>query len=273
MPLPEDLYVVRHGESIGNLAKRKMEGGDDSLLKRLRGTHTAHWKLTVRGVEQAKKTGEFLNRHMELEQFSFDRMYVSAYARAMMTAGHLKLHGAEWKIETRITERDWGEFDRYTDEERREKFADKLKMREVEPFFWAPSEGEAFRELYDRIHSFVSSLARIEAPRVIVVCHGEVMKAFRMIFAQMQPWEYKEMEFSRDPAQRIHNCQVDHYSRRNPDTKKLSDRLEWLEVYRPSEDTGDTPMVWRRFPRRRFANENLLDQARILSQDFEDLDL
>lgn len=271
--LPQDLYIVRHGESLGNLAKRRSERGDHALIERLRGTHTAHWPLTKKGIEQAQKAGAFLNNLMEREKFSFDRMYVSSYARAMLTAGHLALAGAGWKIETKITERDWGELDRYTDEERHEKFEDVLRMRQVEPFFWAPPSGEAFRELHDRIHLVVTSLARVEAPRVIVVCHGEVMKAFRMIFAQMEPWEYKEMEFSKDPLKRIHNCQVDHYSRRDPETKKLSDRLEWLQVYRPAEETGDKPVFARRFPRRRFENGELLEEAGRLSQEFASLDM
>lgn len=46
MSMPVNFLVVRHGESIGNLAKRMSENGDNSLLIRLRGTHTAHWPLT-----------------------------------------------------------------------------------------------------------------------------------------------------------------------------------------------------------------------------------
>lgn len=271
MAMPVNLFIVRHGESIGNLAKRMSESGDHSLIERLRDTHTAHWPLTKKGEKQAEATGEFLNKLIREQNLYFDRMYVSPYARAMQTAGRLRLIRADWIVENRLTERDWGDFDRYTDEERREQFAHILHMREVEPFFWSPPGGQPFNRFYDRIKSIVVSLARIEAPNVIVVCHGEVAKAFRMVCAQMAPWEYADMEFSKNPLDRIHNCQVDHYSRRNPKSGHLDDRLEWLRVYRPST-SGDEPVIdWRHLPRKRYDNHELIQAANRLSAQFDDI--
>lgn len=271
--LPVNCFIVRHGESLGNLAKRRSEEGDDSLIRRLHGTHTAHWPLTKKGKEQAEKTGAFLNKLMGEQNIHFDRMYVSSYARARMTAAGLNLPRARWLIDTRITERDWGTFDRLTDEERREKFHEVLHMREVEPFFWAPLEGETFNSLILRVRDFIASMARIELQNVIVVCHGEVMKAFRIVFAQMSPEEYAVMEFSKDPLERIRNCQVDQYSRCNPDSFELSHRLEWLQVYRPSEGGEEPAIPWKHLPRRRFSNDELLLSAENLARDFGDIEL
>lgn len=270
--LPVNFLVVRHGESVGNLAKRMSEGGDNSLLQRLRKTHTAHWPLTKKGREQAKKTGEFLNTMISEQDLHFDRMYVSSYARAMMTAGGLCLADASWLIDTRITERDWGTFDRYTDEERREQFGEVLDMRDVEPFFWAPPEGETFNNLIIRIRDFIASVARINLENVIVVCHGEVMKAFRIVFMQMTPWDYAKMEFSKESLDRVHNCQIDHYSRRDPSTHQLMDRLEWFQVYRPFEVDDGTPVIpWKKLNRRRFGSDDLLAVAGKLSEEFKGL--
>lgn len=33
MTMPVNLFIVRHGESLGNLAKRRSEEGDHSLLE------------------------------------------------------------------------------------------------------------------------------------------------------------------------------------------------------------------------------------------------
>jgi NAD+ kinase len=270
MTMPLNLFIVRHGESVGNLAKRRSEKGDHTLLERLRGTHTAHWPLTKKGIEQAKKTGEFLNKLCNDRDMYFDKMFVSSYARAMQTAANLDLIRAEWSVDTRITERDWGELDRLTEEERQEKYGEALKMRTVEPYFWAPPNGESFKDLNLYIRDFIDSLHRVEVPNVIVVCHGEVMKAFRIVFLQMTPMEYGEMEFSKDPLKRIHNCQVDHYTRRDPVTLKTSHRLEHLTVYRPSEK-GDAAISKQYLPRQRYNSDELRQMAKVLSKIFADL--
>lgn len=272
MTMPLNLFIVRHGESIGNLAKRRSEKGDHTLLERLRGTHTASWPLTKKGIEQAKKTGIFLNTLCNDRDIYFDEMYVSSYARAMQTANNLDLIRPEWSVDTRITERDWGELDRLTDEERQEKFGEALKMRTVEPYFWAPPNGESFKKLNIYIRDFIDSLHRVTGQNVIVVCHGEVMKAFRIVFLQMTPMEYEEMEFSKDPLKRIHNCQVDHYTRRDPVTLKTAHRLEHLTVYRPSEK-GDTVISKQYLPKKRYSSDELGQMAAKLSKDFADLNL
>lgn len=270
--MPVNLIVVRHGESIGNIAKRMSEEGDNSLIERLRGTHTAHWPLTKKGIGQAKKTGLFLNQLILNEKMYFDKMYVSSYARAMQTAGHLDLIRSNWLVDTRISERDWGVLDRMTEEERQQKFGEAIKMRTVEPFFWAPPGGEMFRELIIRVRDFIDSLYRADIQNAIVVCHGEVMKAFRIIFLQMTPMEYAEMEFSKESLKRIHNCQVDHYSRRSYTSLELSHRLEWLQIHRPSEQEG-VVIPWHHISKKRFNSFELLREANKLSDSLGDLKL
>lgn len=267
--LPVNLFLIRHGESIGNLAKRKSEMGDNSLIEKLHGTHTAHWPLTSKGEEQAKKAGVFLAELFRERQLHFDRMYSSSFARALKTAGHLQLPRGQWRIEDRITERDWGELDKLTEEERQERFGKILKMREVEPFFWSPPGGESFNSLVLRVRDFITSLARVGVENVVVVCHGEVMKAFRIVFMHLKPWEYAKMEFSKESLERVKNCQIDHYSRRNPETFQLSQRLEWFQVYRPAEDQG-VVIPWKNLPQELPTNEDLLFIADDLSKEFSE---
>lgn len=189
----------------------------------------------------------------------------------METAGRLDLAHAEWLVDTRITERDWGELDRMKEEERHEKFGEALKMRTVEPFFWAPPNGESFNDLILRVRDFIASVARLQLENVLVVCHGEVMKAFRIVFHKLTPTEYAEMEFLKDSLKRIHNCQVDHYSRRDPITSKICERLEWFQLYRSSEKESAT-IPWKNIPRRRETGEQLLQMAKVLANDFSDLE-
>ncbi|MBP6949151.1 MAG: phosphoglycerate mutase family protein [Candidatus Pacebacteria bacterium] len=271
--MPENLVVVRHGESVGNLAKRMSENGDHSLIERLRGSHTAHWPLTKKGIKQAKMTGVFINDYFTNDKkIFFDRQYVSSYARALETAGCIDLIRSNWIVDTRITERDWGDLDRMTETERNEKFGEVIAMREVEPFFWAPPNGETMNDVTIRNRDFIDSLHRAEKANIIAVCHGEIAKNLRMILFGYTPMEYAEMEFSKDSTRRIHNCQIDHYTRRNPKTFELSDRLEWFRYYRPAEGDNEGS-GWEHISRRRFNSYELRQMAGTLSSLFQDLDL
>lgn len=127
-----------------------------------------------------------------------------------------------------------------------------------------------FFDLILRVRDFIASVARLSLENVLVVCHGEVMKAFRIVFHKLTPTEYAEMEFSKDSRERIHNCQVDHYSRRDPISSKLCERLEWFQVYR-SSDKEIVTIPWKNIPRRRESNQQLLEMAKKLANDFSDL--
>jgi NAD+ kinase len=200
-------------------------------------------------------------------------MYVSSYARARQTAAELDVVRSSWIIDTRLAERDWGELDRMTEEERALKFREVIDMQKVEPFFWTPPNGESFNDLILRIRDFIDSLHRAKVQNVLALCHGDVMKAFRIIFQGLTPEEYAEMEFSKDPIKRIHNCQIDHYTRRDPDLKsaELASRFEWLHVYRPA--SGGPVSAWVKLPRRRFTSHELAQQANKLSGSLSDIDI
>src|SRR5262245_51585291 len=96
MTLPIDLGLVRHGQSEGNAAKRLSEKGDHSAYTaKFRERHTASFRLTDLGREQARGTGRFIEREF-LQHRAFDRYITSEYVRAIETAAHLELGGAEW---------------------------------------------------------------------------------------------------------------------------------------------------------------------------------
>lgn len=272
MSMPVNLFIVRHGESAGNRAKRMSENGDHSLMEQLRETHTSMWPLTPKGIEQAELAGKFLNQLIVEKDMYMDQMFVSSYARAKTTAGKLDLVRADWWLDPRITERDWGNLDRYTEEERHEKFGEAIKRRRVSPFYWRAPGGESFLDLYLRIRDFLDTIHRADVENVIVVCHGEVMKAFRMAIMRLTPMEYGRMEFSPDPKDRIHNCQIDHYTTRDPVSKKAGGKAQWLQVYRPAEKQ-DIYLPWEKFERPSFTSHELLQSANELSGTLVNLKL
>src|SRR5437588_11845816 len=109
MTMPLDLVFVRHGESEGNVAFGHSHRGDVShFTPGFLARHSSRWRLTERGVVQARTAGEWLRSHVGA---AFDRHYVSDYLRALETAAHLALPDALWYREFYLRERDWGIFD------------------------------------------------------------------------------------------------------------------------------------------------------------------
>ncbi len=274
--LPVNLFLIRHGESAGNLAKRESEAGSHKLIESLKGTHTSMWPLTEKGFEQAKVTGAVLKSYLIMNRIHIDRIYVSSYTRAMQTGYTLGFDDANWKIEARLAERNWGTLDRMSEEERQLKFKEQLAMREVEPYFWSPPDGENFNVLLTRVRDFVDTLDRSNYENVVIVCHGEVIKSFRIVLHGLTPMEYAKMEFSKEQRDRVHNCQIDHYSRRNPVTYQLGKRVSWRTVMRPyeSEDSIGTPLIpWERIDKKKVSNEELQQIAEQLAGPLKGLKL
>jgi len=258
MAMPIDLILVRHGESEGNYAYGLSYQGDhryfqpgSEFLER----HGSKWRLTNKGRHQARVAGDWLREHVGAE---FDRYYVSEYLRAMETAAHLSLPGARWLCEFYLRERDWGLLDVMSIEQRKREFADHLRRRERDRFFWTPPGGESMADLCLRIEEILYTLERDAADqRVILVGHGEVMWAFRVRLERMSQELYHRLDQSRHPFDRIHNCQVLHYTRREPGTRSVAPRLGWMRSVCPW-DPSLSPNEWVAIERPRYGNEDLL---------------
>lgn len=258
MTLPIDLVLVRHGQSEGNAAKRMSEQGDHSAYSEaFRNRHTASMRLTELGRKQARQAGRFISQEFLMKN-PFDRYLTSEYIRAMETAGNLRLPAAQWLCDFYLTERSWGDLDALPENEREERFGDALKRRHVEPFFWAPPNGESFTDLCLRVDRVLHTLHReCSDKRVIIVCHGEVMWAFRVRLERMSQKRFKELHLSRKSDDRIHNCQIIHYTRYDPVRQKLAKNANWMRLARPSEASNWTDFIEIKRPR--YFNSDLLE--------------
>lgn len=254
MTLPLDLVLLRHGQSEGNLAKRYSEAGQHQVYEETtRNRHTRSFRLTGLGRKQANHAGIWLRDEFP----SFDRYIVSEYVRAMETAALLKLRGATWYSNFFLTERDWGELDNYSEKEREKRFGEALKMRDVEPFFWRPLNGESLAQLCIRIDRVIATLHReCSDKQVILVCHGEVMWAFRVMLERMSQQRFRELHLSKDPLDRLHNCQVLHYTRRDPHTGRVGKYANWMRTIRPVEDPV-WGSGWQEIQRPVYSNDEL----------------
>lgn len=258
--LPVDLILVRHGQSEGNVANKASRQGDNQFFtQEFRDRHSRTFRLTDRGIEEAKSAGVWLKANIPLP---LDRYYVSDYTRAIETAGLLGLPEAQWRREFHLRERDMALQDNLPADERQKLYAREHQQHERDKFLSVPAGGgESVAALCLRLKTtMLQHWAReCEDKRVIAVCHGHVMRAFQVEIEDLLPEEFVRLDESEDLKEKIRNCQILWYSRRDPDTGTLARHVIAVRSICPWDPEGD--YGWRRLLRKRWSNDELLAEA------------
>ena len=260
MAMPNDLVLVRHGQSEGNLAQEAEKRGDHSLYTEEFMTVPGHqWRLTDRGCEEAQVIGEWIGR-----MNAFDRYYCSPYVRTKETAGYLGLPGAQWRLNRALRERDWGDIGSLPMSEFKENpsYDHNRRVWKTDPLYWVVPGGESIAQVAeDRVRNVIDTLHReCAGKRVICVCHGEVMWAFRLVLERLNDADFVMLDA--DKAEKIHNCSAFHYSRIDPITGEQKDRLSWVRRAYPVFEEGKWVVkesAWEPVEFQLYSNEALLE--------------
>jgi len=252
--LPIDLILIRHGESEGNLAQWRSKRGDEGdWTDTFKERHTSKYRLTDIGRTQAKIAGRWLKENVG---DMFDRYYCSEYTRAMETAALLELTGSKWISDFFLRERDKGVMSSKSSFERKRLFAEEIKRRELDSFYWAPAGGESIANSCLRVDRVLEQLRdSCSGFRVILVCHGNIMTAFRIRIERISQADFHER--LQGPDNVIHHCQIIHYSRRNPYSGYIHHSLNWMRSVCPW-NVALTATEWREIRRPTWSNEDLL---------------
>jgi len=255
--LPIDIIFVRHGQSEGNVANKASRKGDNSFFTpEFRKRHSRAFRLTDKGIEQAKSAGAWLRNNIPAR---FDRFYVSDYVRAKETAVNLELPDAQWRVEYQLRERDKALMDNCPVDEQKNLFALEEKQYQLDPFLSYPAGGgESIPLLCLRLKTdILEHLAREASDkRVIIVCHGHVMRAFQLELENLGHDDFIRLDGSENPAEKIRNCQIMWYTRRDPENGKLQQHLTAVRSICPWDPDGD--YGWRTIQRHRYSNEELM---------------
>lgn len=262
MGMPKNLFLVRHGQSEGNLVRKQFEesGNESFFSDEFLGLHESQYKLTELGVEQAKKAGDWFRKNNFL---TFDRMVVSNNVRAMQTAAHLNISDARWMIDFNLRERDGGLFNTIPPSKKDTDYADHQKFYNTQPFLFRPPQGESIADVCQRIKIVLDTLAReCDEKDVVIVCHGHVMRTFRIILERMSLQRTNDFLLGKEARDHVPNCSIIHYARANPfsESSALSSRFDWVRVIRPA---GGGPLEddFSVIERKKYTNEELLTEA------------
>jgi len=269
MSMPNHLVLVRHGESEGNFVRSALKEGNEGdlayLLYQFRERPGHEWRLTKKGVEQAKAAGVWIQEHI-INQYGlpgFDRYIYSPHRRTRETAGYLSLPNAQWRLNRMLRERSWGELENLTgDEEHKQKYPVNYEWMLRDPLNWTPPGGNSIVELADsQVRGVLDTLHRDHDEKgvdsVIASTHGEWIWAARLVLEYMfnEDWDNTKT----DPEQKIHNCQVLHYTRLNPESNVQEPYLQWMRSVNPWR--GETKGAWKELSRRTLSNDEIIALA------------
>jgi len=169
---PERIFIVRHGQSQGNVDREIYETIPDYALQ-----------LTELGREQATNAGQKIHDIIGNESVQF---YVSPFWRTRQTYLGIKknLHPSSevYYEDPRLREQEWdqklGTRERFKDNEERERDS-------YGHFYYRFDGGESCADVYDRISDFLGTLHRDftkkEFPKNgVLVNHGMTMRLLLM---------------------------------------------------------------------------------------------
>ncbi len=97
---------------------------------------------------------------------------------------------------------------------------------------------------------------------MIIVCHGHVMRAFRIILERMSLAIANEYLSTTSEWARVPNCSIIHYTRENQDAlqSNLSDYFNRVRIIRPAGG-GRREELFTSIARKKYSNEELLGEA------------
>lgn len=183
---PVELLLVRHGESLGNVARvrAKAEGAPVMDIEQ----RDADVALTDLGRRQSAALGRWLSA------LPADRrpeaVWSSPYRRTADTAAiALDVAGLDLPVRTdeRLRDREMGILDRLTGAGIAEQHPDEGdRWRWHGKFYYRPPGGEAWTDVALRVRSVLADLDRFEdGRRVLVVCHDAVVYLTRYVCEQL----------------------------------------------------------------------------------------
>lgn len=252
---PNNLVLVRHGESEGNLAN-----GDTKET-----IPNKEWELTDRGILQASCAGVWLQNNFP---DGFDEYRTSPLVRSVGTAFHLGIEDAEWQMDDSWRERSSGERE-FIDPKIREsaEFREAAALRFRSTYETSYPGAETDADVAARVRSGLDDLSDSDADKsVLVVTHGHLMRAAQMEIEGITGMEWMERDLRNESWRKIRNAQALHFTGIDPETGEHSPDFSFVRAVRTWRESGKQKLivpdnkledVWHRIERRRYTQDGL----------------
>ena len=202
-----ELWLVRHGESIGNIAatRAEIEGLDVIPLD----VRDADVPLSDTGQEQAGALGAWLADHRD----DIDLYWVSPYARARETLAIALGEGAAGRtifVDERLRDRELGILDLLTRQGVARLHPDEFsRRRHLGKFYHRPPGGESWADVALRLRSFLREALESGPETAMLVVHDAVVMLLLYILLPLR--EDELLTFADDHT--VLNASITHLVR------------------------------------------------------------
>ena len=208
---PDRLWIVRHGESAGNVAR---DAAHAAGLARIDiGGRDVDVPLSPLGERQSEALGRWFAAMPEAERPEV--VLTSPYLRARQTA--LRMHAAGgiavepsgFVADERLREKEFGVLDRLTRHGIEQDHPDQAEFRRVlGKFYHRPPGGESWCDVILRLRSALDTISlHHDGCRVLIVAHQVVVLCLRYLLEEMSEDQILAVDAEVDVA----NCGVTEY--------------------------------------------------------------
>ncbi|MEP6904571.1 MAG: histidine phosphatase family protein [Gemmatimonadales bacterium] len=235
---PDVLYIVRHGESAGNVAREAaLLAGEREIDLNVRDVDVPLSRL---GEEQSVALGRWFAALPGDAKPNV--VLTSPYLRARNTAAivaeaaGLSDDAYSLVVDERLREKEFGILDRLTRVGIEAYHPEQAEFRRLlGKFYHRPPGGESWCDVILRLRSAVEMISREYcAERVLLVCHSVVVLCMRYLLEHMTEAEILAI----DRANEIANCSVTSYGY-DPDARPRGMlKLKLFNFVAPLEDAG-----------------------------------
>ena len=239
--LPQTLWIVRHGQSAGNVARDIAEASGLHIIDIA--DRDIDVQLSGLGRDQSQSLGRWfaaLERDLQPQL-----LLCSPYLRAQETARLILEHGGlahtvKLRTDERLREKEFGILDRLTNFGISVRHPELSHQRShVGKFYFRPPGGESWCDVILRLRSLLEMMVREHAGlRILIVAHQVVVNCMRYLIEEMDESEILGI----DRLGNIPNCSITSYLAKPdlPQAPRLV--LDLLNFLSPLEQTG-TPIT------------------------------
>ncbi len=207
---PSRLWIVRHGESAGNVAR---DAAHAAGAERIELSHRdVDIPLSQLGEEQARALGRWFGSAVPDDRP--DALLVSPYIRARQTLDLFRAQGGATGddpvgIDERLREKEFGILDGLTTSGVASVYPDQAEFRRIlGKFYHRPPGGESWCDVIFRLRSLMDTIAlHYAGRRVMIVAHQVVVLCLRYVIENLTEEEILAIDHQGDVA----NCSVTEY--------------------------------------------------------------
>ena len=237
---PQDIWLVRHGESAGNVARDAAEAASGLLIDIAE--RDVDVPLSALGERQSQALGGWFGALPADARPTvvLHSPYVRAAETARLIIAGMPDADLAIQVDERLREKEFGVLDRLTTHGISQKYPDLYEQRQhVGKFYFRPPGGESWCDVILRLRSVLDTITREYArERVLIVGHQVTVNCLRYLLERMDEARILEADRAGD----VPNCSVTSYAFDPTLGKrgKLATRL--LNFVAPLEDSA-TPVT------------------------------